>query len=803
MKLLSCHIENFGKLHNFHLDFTDGINRINEPNGWGKSTLAAFLKAMLYGFDNRKEEGAFDKERKIYEPWQGGTFGGSLDFMVGEKRYRVVRTFGPTERSDSFQLFDLETNLESLDFTSNLGMELFDLDRASFRKTMYIPQLDCVGGSSDQINAKLGNLSANSNDISNFETAMDLLKDQMNRMSPSRATGSIKKRRNEITALEQELRELEAAGTAAARLREKLEQKEKMLREMTVIRREYAGALQTASEDSRRMELQQTYRSLVNDYEEKNQALDVYRRIFPHGVPTEESFGKCQTALEQLEEQRTTARNMHLKKKEEQELQELGEFFRAGIPSDEALDDMRDKSASLVRLREQEGKTEARLAQLEGAAASLRAEEEAASQIRHSFLPMIGGGLILLGIAALVTGLVAYFGEQLPLTSPFFLVAAVIGLVLLWVGIVFAFTGGSRNRRYQADAEEVHRQLAQKRAERETPIAGLREEKERMNSAIHSAEEDLDFFLHPYTGLDPDDPYQTRLYELRDRKRTYLYLKGKSDIHLEAHQQVDILEKKLRHYAELLNISFDRDMQRSIVRLQKKAAECYMARETAEQAISRRQEFEDSHDMEQVMAPQVCPYTLDELNRMIASTDEGIEHLRENIAQYHRQLADLQDQLDQRDEKEAELAAAKELQQQETDCFDIYSLTRDYLQQAKDRYVSKYMGPITRAFGHYYGILTGESAAAWMIDTNMTLRLKEKGRMRELKWLSAGYRDLLGLCLRMALVRAMYTGEKPFLILDDPFVNLDAEKLENGKRLLKELENEYQMIYFTCHESRK
>lgn len=38
--------------------------------------------------------------------------------------------------------------------------------------------------------------------------------------------------------------------------------------------------------------------------------------------------------------------------------------------------------------------------------------------------------------------------------------------------------------------------------------------------------------------------------------------------------------------------------------------------------------------------------------------------------------------------------------------------------------------------------------------------------------------------MRFALVDAMYPGEKPFLILDDPFVNLDDEKLARGRRSL-------------------
>ena len=44
MKLIACHINNFGKLSDLNINFNDGVNVINQPNGWGKSTLAAFMK---------------------------------------------------------------------------------------------------------------------------------------------------------------------------------------------------------------------------------------------------------------------------------------------------------------------------------------------------------------------------------------------------------------------------------------------------------------------------------------------------------------------------------------------------------------------------------------------------------------------------------------------------------------------------------------------------------------------------------------------------------------------------------------
>ena len=56
--------------------------------------------------------------------------------------------------------------------------------------------------------------------------------------------------------------------------------------------------------------------------------------------------------------------------------------------------------------------------------------------------------------------------------------------------------------------------------------------------------------------------------------------------------------------------------------------------------------------------------------------------------------------------------------------------------------------------------------------------------------------------MRLALIDCLYPGEKPFIVLDDPFVNYDDEKMNLCKKLIKEVSNNYQVVYFTCHESR-
>ena len=52
------------------------------------------------------------------------------------------------------------------------------------------------------------------------------------------------------------------------------------------------------------------------------------------------------------------------------------------------------------------------------------------------------------------------------------------------------------------------------------------------------------------------------------------------------------------------------------------------------------------------------------------------------------------------------------------------------------------------------------------------------------------------------MIDAMYEKEKPFIILDDPFINLDDEKLACAQQFVNAIAEHCQVIYLTCHNSR-
>ena len=796
MKLLACHIENFGKLSDLKLEFTDGLNVINESNAWGKSTLAAFLKAMFYGLDAKKAAGAFEKERVIYRPWQGGAFGGELDFEVNDKKYRISRTFGRTEKSDEFHLYDLKTNLECFDFSEDIGSELFELDSTSFRRSIYIAQNDCVSETSDGINAKLGNLAENTDDINNFDSASRYLKDILNQLTPDRVTGSIKKRKNYITQLTQELRMFESAQDGLDGIKHKEQAVALQIQDLSAVRKQYADALVVASEDSRRKALYAQYDAMCQETEEKEKNRDAYKHLFPVGVPSEAEFQTQMQNVSKMNEAQTTARGYELSIEELEEYSKLQEMFEADVPTDEAIEMTLAMFAEIDKQKEEIARQESKLSVYHSDLEQEHIEPKFSGSFAYRIFLSVGIGFAFAGLGAIII----WYYKLLPQVEPkYLLIAAIIAGIC---GTVFGVVGSILGVRVYKDRQTWNTMMEAEKANTEGKANALSNTISAMKEDVRKVHTTIGQFLGNYHVYCEVGEYQSRLYALKTQVQDYLRMKEKKTY---ADREMNCYKEyrgKVMSFAKMYQFSLSEDCAAELNFLQTKAAEFQMADKVFQEAAAKKVAFEQAQDKQFWTRQALCPYSLDELNGLIAQTDAKLEECKTARNQYVKQLEDLQEQLDLRDEKEMELRDMCQAQEKDMQKYHILKLTQEYLQTAKEQFTARYMDPISQGFAKYYSLLTGDVSDSWVIDANITLRLRQMGELREVHWLSAGYQDLIGVCMRLALVDAMYQEEKPFLILDDPFVNLDQEKVEAGNELLTEVAEEYQIIYFTCHDSR-
>lgn len=222
MKLISCHIDNFGTFHNFDMTFDESLNIIMHENGWGKSTLAAFIRAMLYGYDNTRKKDITENDRKRYRPWQGGKYGGTLTFEKGGKRYLVSRTFGETARFDQMTLRDLSAG-KSVSNVEHVGEWLFKLDGDAFRRSAFINQNTLnAGGSGLSFHARLNALLGEASDVGAYDRA---LKELTARTKDYEKTGN----RGYISEIQKKIDDLLVRQREA---RERIRRVEELRREM-------------------------------------------------------------------------------------------------------------------------------------------------------------------------------------------------------------------------------------------------------------------------------------------------------------------------------------------------------------------------------------------------------------------------------------------------------------------------------------------------------------------------------------------------------------------------------------------
>ncbi len=135
--------------------------------------------------------------------------------------------------------------------------------------------------------------------------------------------------------------------------------------------------------------------------------------------------------------------------------------------------------------------------------------------------------------------------------------------------------------------------------------------------------------------------------------------------------------------------------------------------------------------------------------------------------------------------------------------YKILSYVLEYLDKADENLKVKYRSPLEEGFNKYLYKLTNGKLDKARIDVDLNVTLSENGESKVTDYYSKGYQNLFEICKRFALIDVLFTNEKPFIILDDPFTNLDDEKLTQALEFIKTLAKEYQILYFVCHESRK
>ena len=102
---------------------------------------------------------------------------------------------------------------------------------------------------------------------------------------------------------------------------------------------------------------------------------------------------------------------------------------------------------------------------------------------------------------------------------------------------------------------------------------------------------------------------------------------------------------------------------------------------------------------------------------------------------------------------------------------------------------------------HYFQLLTNKSYEQLILSPEGSFEVvKSSGQRFNIAELSQATKEQAYISLRIALAVSLQS-KAPFpIIMDDPFVHFDRARLQQVVQLMAELQNEYQILYFTCHE---
>ncbi len=181
-------IKSFGKLKDFSLEFSSGVNVIEGENESGKTTIAEFIKFMLYGMQSKPTGDATLSERKKFVSWEMSSASGSMTVNVEGKRIRIDRNlFASTDSSgnasyrESLKMSDAETGAQV--YKGKVpGEALLGVPDEIFLSTAFVRQLGGTKVDGERISSSAENLLFSADETVNTEKSierLDLLRRQL------------------------------------------------------------------------------------------------------------------------------------------------------------------------------------------------------------------------------------------------------------------------------------------------------------------------------------------------------------------------------------------------------------------------------------------------------------------------------------------------------------------------------------------------------------------------------------------------------------------------------------------------
>ena len=211
----------FGKLDHARLELGDGLNLIYAPNEGGKSTWAAFWKAMLYGIDTRdRDKKGYLADKNRYQPWSGAPMEGTMDLEWQDRDITLRR--GPKGSAPFGAFSAVYTGTEEAVpglTAANCGELLTGVGREVFERSAFIGSGgDLAVTAAPELERRIAALVSSGEEDVSYSQTEGRLREWLNRRKVNRSVGLIPRLEGELREVDQALEQLEELSGRVALL---------------------------------------------------------------------------------------------------------------------------------------------------------------------------------------------------------------------------------------------------------------------------------------------------------------------------------------------------------------------------------------------------------------------------------------------------------------------------------------------------------------------------------------------------------------------------------------------------------
>ena len=217
----------FGKLQHETLTLKPGLNIIEAPNEWGKSTWCAFLVNMLYGIDTRaRSTGSALADKERYAPWSGAPMSGRMELNWNGRDITIERPTRGRLIFGVFRAYETATGIDVPELNAaNCGQQLLGVERSVFLRSGFLKLSDLPVTQDDALRRRLNSLVTTGDESGAGDKLGKQLKELKNKCRYNRS-GLLPQAESQREQLQGQLNELQNLGEQA----EAIVQRQEMLK---------------------------------------------------------------------------------------------------------------------------------------------------------------------------------------------------------------------------------------------------------------------------------------------------------------------------------------------------------------------------------------------------------------------------------------------------------------------------------------------------------------------------------------------------------------------------------------------